>query len=202
MNDIFISYNVADRDWAAWVAWILEEAGYSVVVQDWDFRPGDNFVLRMDEAVRASDKTVLLLSNNFLRSRFTPPEWAAAFVADPTGSRHKIIPIKVAECDPEGLLRTLVHVDLVGLNEAAATTAVLQAFRPRAKPVGRPSFPPGRGKNPAVFPVQSETAESRVIDARHPHAPLRTINDGVTVRAIRRNNPRKHPDGQLGTSRI
>ena len=43
MKDFFISYNTADRDWAEWIAWTLEEAGHSVVIQAWDFRPGENF---------------------------------------------------------------------------------------------------------------------------------------------------------------
>lgn len=47
MKDFFISYNKADRTWAEWIAWQLEEARYSVVVQAWDFRPGSNFVLEM-----------------------------------------------------------------------------------------------------------------------------------------------------------
>jgi len=41
----FISYNGKDEDWAKWIAWQLEAAGYSVIIQAWDFRPGDNFVL-------------------------------------------------------------------------------------------------------------------------------------------------------------
>jgi hypothetical protein len=47
MKHFFISYNKADKQWAEWIAWILEEAGYSVVIQAWDFRPGENFALRM-----------------------------------------------------------------------------------------------------------------------------------------------------------
>jgi hypothetical protein len=49
MKDFFISYNKADRSWAEWIAWQLEEAKYSVVVQAWDFRPGSNFVLEMQK---------------------------------------------------------------------------------------------------------------------------------------------------------
>jgi hypothetical protein len=37
-RDFFISFNKADRAWATWIAWVLEEAGYSVFFQDWDFR--------------------------------------------------------------------------------------------------------------------------------------------------------------------
>ena len=37
-RDFFVSFNQADRTWATWIAWVLEEAGYSVWFQDWDFR--------------------------------------------------------------------------------------------------------------------------------------------------------------------
>ena len=45
-KDFFISYNKADRKWAEWIAWHLEESGgYSVAIQAWDFGTGCNFVL-------------------------------------------------------------------------------------------------------------------------------------------------------------
>jgi TIR domain len=43
MKDSFVSYNSKDRAWAEWVAWELGEAGYSAVMQSWDFRPGSSF---------------------------------------------------------------------------------------------------------------------------------------------------------------
>ena len=47
MKDFFISYTKTDKAWAEWIAWTLEAAGYSTVIQAWDFRPGSNFVLEM-----------------------------------------------------------------------------------------------------------------------------------------------------------
>jgi TIR domain len=29
----FISYNKTDRAWAEWIAWQLEEAGYTTIIQ-------------------------------------------------------------------------------------------------------------------------------------------------------------------------
>ena len=56
-KDFFISYNKADRTWAEWIAWQLEDSGkYSVVIQAWDFGPGCNFVLEMDRAIKESLK--------------------------------------------------------------------------------------------------------------------------------------------------
>ena len=31
--DFFISYISVDRAWAEWIAWALEEAGYSTIIQ-------------------------------------------------------------------------------------------------------------------------------------------------------------------------
>jgi hypothetical protein len=45
-KDFFVSYTQADEAWAEWIAWELEEAGYSVKMQDWDFLPGGTSSMR------------------------------------------------------------------------------------------------------------------------------------------------------------
>ena len=92
MKDFFISYNKADRTWAEWIAWQLEEARYSVIVQAWDFRPGSNFVLDMNRATKEAERTIAVLSPDFLAAEFTQPEWAAAFAKDPTGEKGLLVP--------------------------------------------------------------------------------------------------------------
>lgn len=156
MKDFFISYNKADRRWAEWIAWRLEEAGYTTVLQAWDFGPGSNFVLEMQKATVEADRTIAVLSPDYLASRFTTPEWAAAFAQDPTGSGRTLVPIRVRECDPAGLLGPIVQESLVGLDERAATAALLAAVkRGRAKPDAAPAFPPAAGRavpSPPRFP--------------------------------------------------
>ena len=84
-RDFFISYNGSDQTWAEWIAWQLEDSGYSTVLQAWDFRPGGNFVLEIDQASRKAQRTVMVLSKAFLTAVYTQPEWAAAFAGDPEG---------------------------------------------------------------------------------------------------------------------
>ena len=91
-KDFFISYNQADQDWAEWIAWILEEEGYSVIIQAWDFTAGGNFVVEMDKATSNADKTIAVLSQNYLDAKYTDSEWAAAFKQDPKGEKRKLIP--------------------------------------------------------------------------------------------------------------
>ena len=148
---IFISFNKADRSWAEWIAWTLKEAGYSVVYQDWDFRPGSNFVLEMQKATAGTDKTVAVLSEDFLKSAFTQPEWAAAFAKDATGKDRTLIPVRVAECSPDGLLSQIIWVDLVGLSEETAREALLQAFKESGRPDRAPAFPGGAPKERVTY---------------------------------------------------
>ena len=145
MKDFFISYNSADKSWAEWTAWTLEEAGYTTVLQAWDFRPGSNFVLEMQRAASEAERTIAILSPAYLDADYTHPEWAAAFVQDPTGEKGTLLPVRVQKSDLEGLLPSIIYIDLMDLDETAAKEALLQARKDEAfsqicVPWGCPAF--------------------------------------------------------------
>jgi len=141
-KNFFISYTRADRSWAAWIAWHLQEAGYTTVFQDWDFRPGSNFVLDMQSAAANAERTIAVLSPDYLTASFAQPEWATAFARDPTGAKRLLLPVRVRECDPQGLLPQIVYIDILGLPEAAARKALLAGVvRGRVDPKTKPDFP-------------------------------------------------------------
>jgi tetratricopeptide (TPR) repeat protein len=143
VKDFFVSYNKADRAWAEWIAWELEQAGYTTILQAWDFRPGSNFVLEMQRAASDAQRTIAVLSPDYLAALFPQPEWAAAFAQDPTGEKGILVPVRVRECDVKGLLPQIVYIDLVGKDESAARQALLSGVsRERAKPHTAPAFPP------------------------------------------------------------
>jgi hypothetical protein len=94
-KDFFISYTHADKNWAEWIAWHLEEAGYTAILQAWDFHAGGNFVLAMDSATRQAARTIAILSPDYFASQFTPSEWAAAYRRDPKGESGLLVPVRV-----------------------------------------------------------------------------------------------------------
>ena len=141
-RDFFVSYNGADSQWAEWIAWQLEAEGHSVIVQAWDFRPGSNFILEMQRAASESERTIAILSKDYLDSLFTQPEWAAAFTQDPTGEKSTLIPVRVKKCDLKGILSSVVYIDLVDRNETDAKSALIEGIqRDRIKPIVTPDFP-------------------------------------------------------------
>ena len=141
-KDFWISYNSTNEDWAIWIAWALEQAGFSVVIQAWDFRPGSNFVLEMQKAASSAKRTIAVLSPAYLNARFPQPEWAAAFAKDPEGKNGSLVPVVVEKCNAEGLLGQVVRINLVGLDPIAAQKKLIADLQPgRAKPLVPPSFP-------------------------------------------------------------
>jgi len=169
MKDFFVSYNSADKNWAAWIASTLEANSFSTVFQDWDFGPGVNFVLEMDKALKDSTSVIAVLSPNYLASVYTQPEWAGAFVLDPKGEQRRLFPIRVAPCEPEGLLKSIVYSDLVGLQNADAEKKLLAdatriARGTSDRPVGKVPFPGGQATASPEPPVTTLDAARRLYD--------------------------------------
>jgi TIR domain-containing protein len=156
MPDFFVSYTSADRKWAEWIAYVLEEEGFSVIIQTWDFHPGSNFVLEMQKAATEADRTIMVLSADYLKSQFTSPEWAAAFEDDPQGFERKLIPIMVRRRSPPGLLASLVHISFLDEDEDRARDLLIGGVKAkRAKPNQRPAFPGASKPAPKAFPGPS-----------------------------------------------
>jgi hypothetical protein len=153
---VFVSYTSIDRAWAEWIAFTLEQAGHRSILQEWDFAAGENFVLKMQEALVDSDRTVAILSPDYLRRDFTKLEWTAVVAKDPTGRRRKLIPVRVRPCEPEGVLGPITYVDLVGVDRTDAARRLLASMREeRGKPVEAPGFPgPPSGSTSESLPFE------------------------------------------------
>lgn len=161
-RDFFVSYTQADRTWAEWVAWTLEGAGYTVLIQAWDFVPGSNWVTEMNEGVSRAARTVAVLSNAYAGSVYGRAEWQAAWAVDPDGAARKLLVVRVEECARPGLLGQLVSIDLFGKPEGQVSAELVDAARRaisggRAKPHTAPTFPGGMPVPPA-FPGQRTAA--------------------------------------------
>jgi tetratricopeptide (TPR) repeat protein len=142
-KDFFVSYNKSNHGIAEWIAWVLEDAGHSTLIQAWDFLAGVSFPLAMQKASEQCVHTIAVLSQAYLDALFTQPEWAAAFIQDPTGEQGILIPIRVEDFDPKGMIGTFVYIDLVGLNEDDAKKRLLDEIaHKRRKPESKPSFRP------------------------------------------------------------
>jgi tetratricopeptide (TPR) repeat protein len=155
-RDFFISYTQADRAWAEWMAWVLEEDGHTVLIQAWDFVPGSNWIQGMRAGVLSAGRTIAVLSPDYLASEYGTAEWEAAWRADPLGAERKLLTVRVKACDQPDFLAAVVSVDLFGIAEPEARVRLREmvsaAVTGRAKPAEPPGFP-GRER---AMPVQPQ----------------------------------------------
>ena len=140
-KDFFISYTHPDKQWAEWVAGTLEMAGYSAIIQAWDFVLGENFVLNMDDALKSSQRFIAIMSKAYLKSPYCKAEWSAAFTKDPDMEKAKFIPVRIEDMKIEGLLASVIFIDLAGKNENEAEKELLAGFLTEKCPRNRTDFP-------------------------------------------------------------
>jgi TIR domain len=172
-RDFFISYTSPDRAWAEWVAWQLEDEGWTTLLQAWDFRPGENFIERMRNALEECDRTIALLSQAYLASPYGTDEWTGAFLHD-REREGRLLPVRVEDCKLHRLLATRIYIDLVGLGRQEARRRLLEGVtRGRPRPAEEPGFPGDRtsrgsgGVGEPRFPAQGPEVTN--LPARNPH---------------------------------
>ncbi len=200
MTHFFVSYADEDKDWAEWIAWQLEEARHRTTLQAWDFRPGMDFVSAMRRAASEAERTIAVVSSDYLGSDFGAAEWQDAFAQDPRGERGLLIPVRVRDSEPPPYLRNIIRISLVGLDENAARDKLLAGLDlSRAKPTTRPHYPGSisSGENAPQFPGGHE---DRSAPERGSGAPTSAAAiDPVRAAEILERYRWGLPDEELGT---
>jgi tetratricopeptide (TPR) repeat protein len=144
-RDFFVSFNQADRAWATWISWVLEAAGYTVFFQDWDFR--GSFVEQMHQATRRAKRTLVVLSDNYLRSEYARSEAWTALADDPVGREDRVIVVKIGPANDLGLLGHFAYLDLSAVAGPEAERLLLERAKRsmdpayRSRPESVPAFP-------------------------------------------------------------
>lgn len=131
-------------------------------MQKWDFSPGTNFAESMHSAIKECERLILVLSDASLKSKFVAAEWAAFFAKDPVGSKKLLVPVRIDDCIPDGLLGQIVYVDLLGLGEEQSRTILMEALGVSgAKRRPKPLFPGTKASATTVsgptFPGSNES---------------------------------------------
>jgi tetratricopeptide (TPR) repeat protein len=116
--DFFISRRGRQAAIAQEVAQVLLDAGYSVLVQDFDIPQGANFVAKMHEALKRSRHLIVLWTQDYDASPHTMAE-VTNFMADAArpGRERRLILLRVDEHEPDGLFAGIVFGDLAGVTD-------------------------------------------------------------------------------------
>jgi uncharacterized protein YjbI with pentapeptide repeats len=201
--DFFVSYTGKDPAWAEWIAWHLEclvvpdnadETGdghqAAVFLQHWDILAGDNFVAKMHSALNRSIRVLPVLTERYLiESKAGDAGWQAVWPDDPDGVRRRVVPVRVEDVEPPGLLRALQPIDLVGLGRDEAVEKLLgdiyASITGRARPSSEPPFPgttrgggpayPGRARGGRRAPGDQSAGGAGARPVEEPAAPVARV---------------------------
>src|SRR3954467_4470610 len=135
----FVSHAGRDTGWAEWLGWQLQEAGYTVELDVWDWAPGEGFVARMEAALDRAGRLLAVCTEAYFGSAFGGAELRAAF-AGSAAVEGRIVPLLVEPVTLPPLYAPPIHGDRSGLDEAAAA-ARLRARLAGGRPTAPPPFP-------------------------------------------------------------
>jgi len=107
-KEVFISHSYEDHAVARKVYEFLKSEGLDCFMDDYDLRPGDEFVTKIPEAIRGSSVVVLIFSTNSDNSSDVTKELELAR----TGKKL-IIPFRVEKLQPHGLAWILAGITWV-----------------------------------------------------------------------------------------
>lgn len=173
-TDFFISYAIRDgHTWAQWISHELERAGYRTMIQSKDFVPGSDFIALIDRGLREAAAVIAVLTPAYLNSDYGRMEWQAALRSQSGYPGRRLIPVRVAQCEPEGLLATITYLDMVGIHDVDEAreqllSRVRHAIDGRAVAEQEPPFPPqAQARAQAQAQPQSE-AQTQAPQVRAP----------------------------------
>src|SRR3712207_6770805 len=118
-TDFFISHAGRDTAWAEWLAWQLQQDGYTVELDVWDWTPGEDFVARMQSALERADRVLAVCTEAYFTSAYGGAELRAAFAGQ---AAMRIVPVLVEPVTLPTLYAPLIPLDLTGLDATAAAT--------------------------------------------------------------------------------
>jgi serine/threonine protein kinase len=141
LRDFFFVYTKADRLWARWIAWELEEANYSVILPPWYLHTQSNFEMEMQKAAEKARRTIMLLSPDSIKMLSGQSAYITALMEH---NQSRLLAICVRECGRKyrRLLDSLHHIDIAGEDESLSRTILLASMQDEGVQLTvRPAFP-------------------------------------------------------------
>jgi hypothetical protein len=100
--DLFICHSSIDKPWVEALAERVEGEEWQgrrlkVFFDKWDIGPGDNVILKLDDALAGCRFLGIAMSPEMLTSEWCKAEYSSLLVQDPTNRRGRILPMRVRD---------------------------------------------------------------------------------------------------------
>ena len=133
--DVFISHSSKDKPAARELAERLRRDGLRVwpgVFEDeWEIKPGDAILLKIQEGLEQSRTLVLVMSQHASASEWVTFEHHSVLFRDPTNQQRRFIPVRLDDAEIRDALKQFAYVDW-RLRSEEQYARLLAACRPAA----------------------------------------------------------------------
>ena len=132
--DVFISYSSKDKEWVRGeLLRRIETVGLRAFIDFRNFDPGAASIREMERGVRASRRTLLVLTPNYVESDWCGIENIMLQTLDPANRNLRLIPLLKTQCEKPLSIGVLTHVDFTeGADFELAWDQLLAALTPQA----------------------------------------------------------------------
>lgn len=144
-NDLFLCHHRADKDWVRNLATSIETERHKdrklkVFFDEWDIRPGENIISKIDEGMKRSRFVGVVLSKSALSAEWPVMELSMAVCKDPSGRKGTVIPMWLGKCQVPAPLVIRNFLDFSNEREyARAYSRLIAILKDEALPRGETS---------------------------------------------------------------
>ncbi len=111
-HSVFISYANEDRGWARRFAESFRAAGVEVWMDEWSLAPGDALTSRISDELSSGDTFVLILSQNWVNSRWSQHEAALVETREFDERGIMLVPVRIDDCTAPKYLQSWPTFDV------------------------------------------------------------------------------------------
>ncbi|MBS1789998.1 MAG: TIR domain-containing protein [Acidobacteria bacterium] len=109
--DVFISHSEKDKPAVRELAEQLRKDGLRVWFDDWEIKPGDAILLKIQAGLEQSRTLVLVMSQHASASEWVTFEHHSVLFRDPTNQQRRFIPVRLDDAEIPDALKQFAYVD-------------------------------------------------------------------------------------------
>ncbi|WP_313927671.1 toll/interleukin-1 receptor domain-containing protein [Pseudoxanthomonas sp.] len=107
--DVFLSHATPDKSWIRTLAERLGALGLRVFLDEVDIKPGDNWVIRLNDALEQSRYLVLVLSDHTSGRPWVMQEWTSWMAGQ--GPLGRLLPVQIDSVELPAILKATQAID-------------------------------------------------------------------------------------------
>jgi small GTP-binding protein len=128
--DVFISHSSKDNLVVRALAERLRDDGLRVWLDDWELKPGDNILHKIEEGLEHSRVLLLCMSANAFASDWATLESQTFRFRDPLNQQRRFIPLRLDATEPKGSLAQFSYINWQAKGRKHSYAKLLDACRP------------------------------------------------------------------------